>query len=248
MSVSRRILRPAVLVFAVVFAAPLAAHGAISFGKGWATSWRNADWSSTGMLPAARAHAPAMVRVLAARTGRWKGIFAVHSWIVLKAEGGPYERYEKVGWGAPIRRNARDPDGRWYGNTPEIVFAADGEVAARLIPKLRAAIDAYPFGRRGDYRVWPGPNSNTFVADVLARVPEIDAVLPPTAIGKDFPTGGRWFGVTPSGTGVWVSAGGYLGLRLGWVEGLELNVLGAVAGLDFRRPAVKVPGFGRIGV
>jgi len=31
------------------------------------------------------------------------------------------------------------------------------------------------------------------------------------------------------------------------VEGIEVNFLGLVAGLDLRRPAVKLPGFGRIG-
>ena len=39
-----------------------------------------------------------------------------------------------------------------------------------------------------------------------------------------------------------------LGVKLGWVEGIELNVLGLVAGLDLRHPAVKLPAFGRIGV
>ena len=38
------------------------------------------------------------------------------------------------------------------------------------------------------------------------------------------------------------------GLTLGWVEGVEVNILGAVAGLDIRRPAVKLPGFGRVGI
>ena len=37
-------------------------------------------------------------------------------------------------------------------------------------------------------------------------------------------------------------------MKLGWVEGLEVNVLGLVAGLDLRHPAVKLPGLGRIGV
>jgi hypothetical protein len=37
-------------------------------------------------------------------------------------------------------------------------------------------------------------------------------------------------------------------LKVGWVEGVEVNVLGLVAGLDLRHPAVKLPGFGRIGV
>jgi hypothetical protein len=39
-----------------------------------------------------------------------------------------------------------------------------------------------------------------------------------------------------------------LGVKLGWVEGVEVNVLGLVAGLDVRHPAVKVPGFGRVGL
>lgn len=40
---------------------------------------------------------------------------------------------------------------------------------------------------------------------------------------------------------------GVLGVKIGWVEGLELNVFGLVAGLDLRRPGVKLPGFGRVG-
>lgn len=243
-----RILRPLLLLLVFGFGAPLAAHATLSYGKGWAASWRSADWSSAGILPEAAARRPAMVRIFVARTGRWKSIFAVHSWIVLKTENGTYERYDKVGWGQPIRRNGYAPDGRWYGNAPEIAFAADGDAATALIPKLRAAIARYPFNRRGDYRVWPGPNSNTFVADVLAHVPEIDMVLPPTAIGKDYPSRGEWVGITPSGTGIFVSAAGYLGLKIGWVDGIELNILGAVAGLDIRRPGLKLPGFGRIGI
>jgi hypothetical protein len=39
-----------------------------------------------------------------------------------------------------------------------------------------------------------------------------------------------------------------LGVKAGWVEGLELNFMGLVAGLDVRQPAVKLPGFGRLGV
>jgi hypothetical protein len=43
-------------------------------------------------------------------------------------------------------------------------------------------------------------------------------------------------------------AGGYLGLTVGWVEGVELNFFGSVLGLDIRRPALKLPGLGRLGV
>ena len=38
-----------------------------------------------------------------------------------------------------------------------------------------------------------------------------------------------------------------LGLKVGWVEGIEFNLFTLVAGLDIRRPAVKLPGIGRIG-
>ncbi|MFT0859724.1 DUF3750 domain-containing protein [Ancylobacter sp. G4_0304] len=236
--------------FMLLFALPLGAHALVKWQTtDFTRSWGSADWSSTGTLPPAARNPEAMVRIYAARVGRWRGIFAVHSWIVLKEAGGrSYERFDKVGWGSPIRRNGYPPDGRWYGNEPEVVFEPRGEEAQALIPKLRAAIDAYPYAGSGDYRVWPGPNSNSFVASVLAAVPETGATLPPTAIGKDFPTDGRWIALAPSRTGVRLSLGGYGGLTLAWVEGLEINILGAVAGLDLRRPGIKLPGFGRIGV
>lgn len=242
------LVKVALAGFVVLFLLPLGLHALHRYHQGWASSWGSADWSSTGILPAARPDAPALVRVYAARTGRWRGIFAVHSWIVVKDRGGRYERFDKVGWGSPIRRNGYAPDARWFGNEPELVYAADGAAAEALIPKLRAAIDAYAYARAGDYRLWPGPNSNTFVAAVLAQVPEIDAVLPPNAIGKDYPADGRWIGTTPSGTGLRVTLAGYIGLTVGWLEGLEINILGAVAGLDLRRPALKLPGWGRVGM
>ncbi|HEY0218214.1 MAG TPA: DUF3750 domain-containing protein, partial [Afipia sp.] len=120
--------------------------------------------------------------------------------------------------------------------------------AADLIPKIRSAIESYKFRNYGDYRPWPGPNSNTFIAAIIDAIPEMQAVLPPTAIGKDFPYDGHWLSRTPSGTGFRATLGGYLGVTVGWLEGVEINFLGAVVGLDVRRPAIKIPGIGRIGV
>lgn len=241
-------LRIALLGFCLLFLLPLAVYAATHYGA-WPQSWAAADWSSAKILPPAVQKPEATVRIYAARTGRWKSIFAVHSWIVLKDAGASsYERYDKVGWGTPIRRNNYAPDARWFGNEPELVFAADGAAAEALLPKMRAAIAAYAYRGPGDYRAWPGPNSNTFVAFVVAQVPELAVALPPTAIGKDFPADGAWFGLTPSRTGVKLNLGGYFGVALGWVEGIEINVLGAVAGLDVRRPGLKLPGFGRLGM
>jgi Protein of unknown function (DUF3750) len=235
-----------ILFFLVI--APIAAS-AINYLLGdRAVHWQTADRSSAGLLPSPAQHPDAMVRIYAARTVRWRGIFAVHSWIVVKEPNAShYTRYDYTAWGEPIRINGFVPDGRWFGGTPETIAAADGEAASRMVPKIRAAVAGYEWRSSGDYRAWPGPNSNTFVTAVLAAVPELQAALPPTAIGKDFPYDGDVFGRTPSGTGIRVTLGGYLGLTIGWVEGLELNLLGAVVGIDLRRPAIKLPALGRVG-
>jgi hypothetical protein len=53
-------------------------------------------------------------------------------------------------------------------------------------------------------------------------------------------------GLTDTRTGIEASLCGVLGVKIGWIEGLEINVLSLVFGLDLRRPALKIPGFGRI--
>lgn len=231
-----------------LFFAPIAIRAAL-FWQGPAFDWRSADRSSAGLLPPALRNPEAVVRIFAARTVSWRGIFAVHSWIVLKSAGtAPYERYDLTAWGDPIRRDGFDPDGRWFGEGPNIVFAANGAEAEAMLSRMRQAIAAYRYRNRGDYTAWPGPNSNTFVATVLAAVPEAHATLPPNAVGKDFPIDGSIVGWTPSGTGFRVSFGGYAGLTLAWVEGIEINLLGGVLGLDLRRPGIKLPAVGRIGM
>jgi hypothetical protein len=236
-------------IFVLGFLLPLAASAAIYFSRGAGAGWQTADRSSAGLLPAAADKREAVVRVYAARTVRWRGIFAVHSWIVFKdRDAGRYTRYDYTAWGQPVRENGFIPDGRWFGQIPDTVFAADGAEAERLIPKIRAAIEAYRLTEIGDYRAWPGPNSNTFIAAILDAVPEIGVTLPPTAIGRDYPYGRGWIGLTPSRSGVRATLGGYAGVTLGWREGIEVNLLGAVLGLDIRRPAIKLPGIGRIGL
>jgi hypothetical protein len=211
-------------------------------------NWQTADRSSVGLLPDASEHPDALIRVFAARTVRWRGIFAVHTWIVVKERGASrYSRYDYTAWGEPIRVDGFAADGRWFGAPPETVVSVDAQEAEKLISKIRSVIENYKFQTYGDYSPWPGPNSNTFVQAILDAVPELKAMLPPTAVGKDYPYHGDWYGLTPSKTGVFISLGGYLGLMIGWVEGIEFNVFGGVLGLDIRRPAVKLPGLGRLG-
>ena len=227
--------------------APVGISAFLYWRSGVGGNWWAADRSSAGLLPPVPNASEAVVRVFSAPTVRWRGIFAVHCWIVLKPEGAStYTRYDYTAWGDPIRLNGFEADGRWFGRAPEVVFAADGPAAMALIPRLQAAITGYAFRNRGDYRAWPGPNSNTFVAAVLDAVPEIAVALPPNAIGKDYPYDGRWLRATSSGTGLKLTFGGYAGITLAWVEGIEVNILGGVAGIDLRRPAIKLPGLGRM--
>jgi hypothetical protein len=144
-----------------------------------------------------------------------------------------------------VRENWWPPD-LWFGERGEVILDVQGDAAQALIPRVDATIHNYRYSNPGDYRIWPGPNSNTFVATVLRAIPEAGATLPPNAIGRDFrPL--PYLGRTDSGTGMEASIWGVLGLKIGWVEGVEFNVLGLVAGVDLRHPGVKLPGLGRVG-
>lgn len=249
MSGVMQIVRWSFKLFFLGFLLPLAAHAAWWLSSTEAVAWHEANWSSARLLPAARAKPHAAVYVFAARTGRWKGIFADHTWVVIKERGADrYMRFDVVGWGQPIKVNNWAPDARWFGNVPTLVGSAEGAAAEKLIPKIKAAVARFPHSRSGDYQVWPGPNSNSFVAHVLAAIPEAGIALPPTAIGKDWRTDGQIAGLAPSQTGVQLSLNGLFGITAAWVEGFEINVLGLVLGVDIRRPAIKLPGFGRIGI
>jgi len=244
----RRPIRKVLTAIFILFLLPLGVHAALYFARERPASFRDADWSSIGMLPSAAADKEARLLVFTGRTGRWRGIFSVHSWIVLKPENATsWSRYDVVGWGQPVRMNGWAPDSRWFGNTPRVLVDLRGQQAAALIPKVKAAIAEYRYNEFGDYRLWPGPNSNTFVATLLRAVPELGISLPPNAVGKDFRTY-PYAGLSDSGTGVEASLWGVLGIKAGWVEGVELNFLGLVTGLDLRHPGVKLPGFGRLGL
>jgi len=235
-------------LFAACFVLPVAYETGLYAATDHPANFRRANWSSTGLLPPAAEDSAPRVLVFAARNGTWRSIFAVHTWIVLKPENGSYTRYEVTGFGQPVRVNWMAPDAHWYSNTPQVVADIHGPLAAQAIPKITAAVDNYAYAKFGDYRIWPGPNSNTFVATVLRAAPELQVAMPPTAIGKDFRADNSIAGWTPSRTGFEVELFGLLGLKAAWVEGIEINLFTLVAGLDLRDPAIKLPGIGRIGL
>lgn len=243
----KRVRRLIWLLLLVAFIVPIGASVTrIAYG-GVPHNFGFPKWESFGNLPPAAKYPPARIVVLAAPTRGMRAAVAVHSWIVFKPEGArEWTRYDVVGWGNPVRLNGWAADAAWLGREPFVISDITGEQAEKLIPKMQAAVKEYRWRNAGDYRAWPGPNSNTFVANVLRAVPELGVLLPPNAIGRDFRPD-FYAGLTDSSTGIELNLWGYLGFKLGWVEGVELNVLGFVAGFDLRHPALKIPGFGRIG-
>jgi hypothetical protein len=234
----------------LLFVLPVFGGMAQVFGRN--ADWRTASRESIGIAPDPATTREAVVQVYVARAFGWRGALGVHSWIAVKPTGAPaFTVHEVIGWYAyrgesVVRNSNRAPDGRWYGNAPEIIAELRGEGVDEVIARIEAVAASYPHTL--DYTVWPGPNSNTFTAYIARAVPELGLDLPPTAIGKDYLTGGAFFAGAPSGTGWQVSLWGLFGVLVALDEGIEVNLLGLTVGLDILQPALKLPGLGRLGV
>ena len=221
--------------------------GAVSLGR----DYRTANRDSAGIAPDPAETPEAVVQVYAARALNWRGIFGVHTWIATKPENAPhFTVHQVIGWRVlrdlpAVFSETAIPDRNWFGNRPEIIAELRGKEATEAIAKIAEAVESYPYVH--EYRLWPGPNSNTFTAYVARKVPELKLDLPVTAIGKDYPVNGALFERTPSGTGYQISLYGVLGILLSRQEGLELNLIGLSFGIDFARPALKLPFIGRLG-
>ncbi|MDG1731634.1 MAG: DUF3750 domain-containing protein [Thalassotalea sp.] len=156
----------------------------------------NNDWRTASREPAGIASVPnednrAIIEVYAADAFSWRGWFAVHPWVAVKElNADQYTVYEVVGWqveqgySAVREYTTTTPDRYWYGSEPELLLSIKGEQAVELIPKIKQAIQTYPWAN--EYSVFPGPNSNTFVAWIGKQVPELELDLPFSAIGSGY--------------------------------------------------------------
>ncbi len=231
---------------------PLLASFAFRWGDpAMAADWRTARRDSTHQAPDPGTTHEAVLQVYSARAFSWRGALGVHTWFAVKPSGAShYLRLEVIGWGVrygspAVRISRYTPDAYWFGNHPKLLMDLRGPTAGALIGDVIRAAKAYPYP--DSYRVWPGPNSNTFTAFVARQVPALGLELPPTAIGKDFLSDGTIFADAPSGTGKQFSIYGLAGVTLAAEEGVELNILGLTLGLDLSPPALKLPGVGRLG-
>jgi hypothetical protein len=213
-------------------------------------NWRSASRASVGLAPDPTVTPEAVVQVYAARAVRWRGYFGVHTWIAAKPANAPaFTIYEVTGFrvrrgGRAVTISQRPPDGRWFGTAPDLLADVRGPGVDPLIERIKQAVAAYPYD--DTYRIWPGPNSNTFTAFVLRRVPELRVDLPAHAIGKDY-LGAHVFARSPSGTGGQVNLFGMLGVLVGVDEGIELNLLGLTFGVDPNDIALELPLVGTLG-
>jgi hypothetical protein len=211
---------------------------------------RDARRAPVGLAPDPATTVEPVIQVYAARAVRWRGYFGVHTWVAVKPRNAAnYTVYEVNGWrlrrtGSAVTVSDRAPDSRWFGNRPELIAERRGDDAEKLMVRIEQAVESYPYA--DTYRVWPGPNSNTFVAHVLRAVPELRADLPATAIGKDY-LGPAFVAWSPSGTGAQLSVFGVVGALAGVEEGVELNVLGLTFGVDPLDLSLKLPLAGRLG-
>ncbi len=239
----KRWSKGAAVVIVVLLAGPafMVAWGEVQMGQ----AWYEADRSSAGIAPDPATTPEAVVQVYAARAFNWRGIFAVHTWVATKERNAPgYRTLQVTGWSLPALKSfSGQPDRNWFGSTPTLLKDLRGERAEAAIEGIDAALDEYPYTMQ--YRIWPGPKSNTFVAWLVRQVPELHVQLPPSAVGKDY-LGSGVLAPTPSGTGYQISLNGVLGLAVALDEGIELNLLGLVLGVDPLGLGVKLPGVGRL--
>jgi hypothetical protein len=208
-----------------------------------------AQAGAEGLAPDPAKHREAVVQVYGARTMGVKGIFGVHTWVAVKPTDAPaYTVYEIIGWRLRWSDSAlvireRQPDAPWFGSPAELYADKRGAGVDEIIARIDKAARSYPYANT--YTLWPGPNSNTFVAWIARIAPELRADLPATAVGKDYM--GRTFVTTaPSGSGFQFTLAGLLGIAAGPVEGFELNILGLNFGVS--GSGVKLPMAGRIGL
>ena len=226
--------------------------GVLAFGDlDLDTAWYMTSRESTKQAPDPATEREAVVQVYGARIVRWRGAFGIHPWIAVKRRGAErYTTYHIVGWrarhgGDALVTNEVDaPDAQWFGASPQLLADHRGPQAEALIDEIESAVAGYPW--RSSYRLWPGPNSNTFVAWVARKVPSLRLDLPPTAIGKDYLGPTTLVDHAPSGTGWQLSLLGLAGVTVAKDEGLEVNLLGLGFGIDIDDMSLRVPGFGRL--
>ena len=166
----------------------------ISIASLWVTSWALEPAPvGAAMAPDPRRHQDAIIQVYGADVWGFRGNFAIHTWIATKARGSAeYQVYQVIGW--RLRRgrsvvsiSAGNPAKPWYGSPAILLHEIRGAEAQALIGAVHDAALSYPYAMQ--YKMWPGPNSNSFTAWIGLEVPQLRLDLPVKAIGQSWMKG-----------------------------------------------------------
>lgn len=163
----------------------------VTFASLWATSWALEPRPiGQAKAPNPAEHPDAVIQVYGANVWGLRGKFAIHTWVAVKPKNAQsYTNYQVIGWrlrrtGSAVSVSAGDPARPWFGSEPILLHDVRGAAADALAARVQAAASSYPFDR--EYTMWPGPNSNSFVAWIGLEVPELGLALPAKAIGQSW--------------------------------------------------------------
>ncbi len=163
----------------------------ISIASLWVTSWAlEPEPFGAAQAPDPLDHQEAIIQVYGADVWGFRGNFAIHTWIATKARAASdYQVYQVIGW--RLRRGRSvvsiaegNPARPWYGSPAILLHEIRGVAAEALIDQVHDAALSYPFDR--EYKMWPGPNSNSFTAWIGLEVPGLNLDLPVKAIGQSW--------------------------------------------------------------
>lgn len=130
-------------------------------------------------------------------------------------------------------------DTRFGGGNVRVLGWLEGDAAQRAAAALDARAAELAKTHADDYTAWPGPNSNTLLADLIAHAPGLTAVLDGNCLGKDYP---GWFdaGLTASKTGVRIDTVP-IGVAVALREGIELHLAQLTFGVSLDPPGLSLP-------
>jgi hypothetical protein len=161
----------------------------ISIASLWVTSWAlEPEPVGKASAPDPLRHPDAIIQVYGADVWGFRGNFAIHTWIATKSFGASdYQIVQVIGWRLRRGRSVLsvtegNPARPWYGSPAILLHEIHGAEAESLIDRVHDAARRYPFDR--EYKMWPGPNSNSFTAWIGLEVPELNLDLPVKAIGQ----------------------------------------------------------------
>ena len=184
--------------------------------------WREGGWRGAARHPPA-SHLTRRLRGYRDRVGYaaatyWlarllRGASVDHLQACRRDRSHPHDVIVALGTWNVVRRNYAVARRALFGAVPRVLVEHRGEGAEAMIGQIEAAVASYPHA--DEYRSYPGPNSNTFLAHIGREVPALRPTCRRTRSARTIAPSTRPLGVSPSGSGLQFSLLGLLGVSVG---------------------------------